>query len=112
MQPNRLGRNQGHRKALLRNQVVSLILNERLQTTDVKAKALRPVVEKMITLGKRGDLAARRQVAAYLNQPAAVKRLFEDVAPRYADRDGGYTRILKVGPRRGDAAPISLIELV
>lgn len=112
MKPNRLGRNQGHRKALLRNQVISLILNERIRTTDAKAKALRPIIEKMITLGKRGDLAARRQVAAYLNQPAAVKRLFEDVAPRYADRDGGYTRIVKIGQRRGDAAPISLIELV
>lgn len=112
MKPNRMGRNHGHRKALMRNLATSLILNDRIKTTDVKAKALRSVAEKMITLGKQGDLAARRRAAAYLNHPDAVKRLFEDIAPRYKDRDGGYTRILKVGVRRGDAAPISLIEWV
>lgn len=108
----RLGRDQGHRKALLRNQVASLILAGRIETTEAKAKAIRPLVEKMITLGKRGDLAARRQAAAFLNRPEAVQKLFDNVAPKYTDRQGGYTRILKVGPRRGDAAPMSLIELV
>lgn len=112
MKQSRLARNQGHRKSLIRNQVASLLLNGRIQTTETKAKAIGPVTEKMITLGKQGDLAARRQAAAFLNHPEAVKHLFEEVAPKYADRDGGYTRILRVGVRRGDAAPISRIELV
>lgn len=108
----RLSRPQGHRKALIRNQVASLFLHGRIKTTEVKAKAIQPVAEKLITLGKRGDLAARRQAAAYLNHPAAVKQLFEEIAPRYADRQGGYTRVLRVGVRRGDAAPLAMIELV
>lgn len=108
----RLSRSQGHRKSLIRNQVASLLLHGRIQTTEVKAKVIRPVAEKMITLGKQGDLAARRQAAAFLNHPEAVAKLFDEVAPKYAERKGGYTRILRVGLRRGDAAPISLIELV
>lgn len=112
MKPKKLGRNQGHRKALMRNLATSLILHDRIKTTDAKAKALRSVAEKMVTLGKQGDLAARRRAAAFLNHPGAVKRLFEEIAPRYKDREGGYTRILKLGVRRGDAAPVSLIEFV
>lgn len=99
-------------KSLIRNQVASLFLHGKIQTTDTKARVIGPVAEKLITLGKQGDLAARRQAAAYLNHPEAVKKLFEEVAPKYADRNGGYTRILRVGVRRGDAAPISRIELV
>lgn len=112
MKKARLAGRHGHRKSLIRNQVAALILNGRIRTTETRAKAIRPVAEKLITLGKQGDLAARRQAAAVLNHPAAVKHLFEEVAPKYAERDGGYTRILRVGVRRGDAAPISQIELV
>jgi large subunit ribosomal protein L17 len=109
---SRLASTHGHRKSLIRNQVAALILNGRIRTTETRAKAIRPVAEKLITLGKQGDLAARRQAAAVLNNPAAVKHLFEEVAPKYAERQGGYTRILRVGVRRGDAAPIAQIELV
>jgi large subunit ribosomal protein L17 len=108
----RLGRNQGHRKALLRNQVTSLIIHGRIQTTEAKAKAIQPLVEKMVTLGKRGDLAARRQAASFLNQPQAVSTLFESIAPKYEGRNGGYTRILKVGFRQGDSAEVAIIEFV
>lgn len=112
MKQARFGRDAGHRQALLRNLVTSVLLEERIQTTDTKAKAVRPLVEQMITLGKRGDLHARRQAAAFLGRPEAVEKLFDSIAPRYMERNGGYTRIIKVGPRRGDAAPISIIELV
>lgn len=112
MGQSKLGRRQGARKALLRSQVAALIHHGRIETTETKAKAIRPLAERMITLGKRGDLASRRQAAAFLNEPEAVKRLFNELGPKYADRNGGYTRILKLGPRRGDAAPMSLIELV
>lgn len=108
----KLGRTQGHRKALLRSLVASVVLNGRIETTEGKAKAAKPLVDKMITLGKRGDLHARRQAAAFLANPEAVKKLFEEVSPRYADRNGGYTRVLKLGPRQGDAAPMSILELV
>ena len=108
----KLGRTQGHRKALLRVLVASVLLHGRIETTEGKARAAKPLVDKMITLGKRGDLHARRQAAAFLNNPEAVRKLFEEVAPRYRDRNGGYTRLLKLGPRRGDAAPMSLLELV
>ncbi|HLS91586.1 MAG TPA: 50S ribosomal protein L17 [Limnochordia bacterium] len=108
----KLGRTQGHRKALLRSLVASVLLHGRIETTEGKARAAKPLVDKMITLGKRGDLHARRQAAAFLNNPEAVRKLFEEVAPRYRDRNGGYTRLLKLGPRRGDAAPMSLLELV
>ena len=112
MRLRKLGRASGHRKALLRNQVTSLVLHGRIETTEMKAKSIKPLADKMITLGKRGDLAARRQAAAFLLDPAAVKKLFDEVAPRYADRNGGYTRIIKTGVRRGDAAPMAIIEWV
>ena len=97
---------------LLRNQVTSLILNDKIETTEAKAKAIKPLVDKMVTLGKRGDLHARRQAAAYLLDPKAVQKLFNDIAPKYAERNGGYTRVIKTGSRRGDAAPMAVIEWV
>lgn len=112
MKRNKLGRTSSHRRALFRSLVTALILNGRIRTTDAKAKAIRPFADKMITLGKRGDLHARRQAAAFLREPAAVQKLFNEIAPRYAERNGGYTRVLKVDNRRGDAAPESIIELV
>ncbi len=112
MRLRKLGRRSGHRRALLRNQVTSLVLHGRIETTEAKAKSIKPLADKMVTLGKRGDLAARRQAAAFLLDPAAVKKLFDEVAPRYADRNGGYTRIIKTGVRRGDAAPLAIIEWV
>ncbi len=112
MKQNKLGRSSAQRRALFRSLVTSLILSGRIETTEAKAKAIRPFIDKMITLGKRGDLHARRQAAAFLLQPKAVQKLFDEVAPRYQERNGGYTRILKVGPRRGDAAEVSIIELV
>ncbi len=122
----KLGRTSSQRKAMLRDLTTDLIINERLQTTEARAKELRSVVEKMITLGKRGDLHARRQAAAYIRRELttttdeegnestiyALQKLFDDVAPRYTERQGGYTRIMKVGPRRGDGAPVVVIELV
>jgi len=97
---------------LLRNQVTSLILHDRIETTEAKAKAIKPLVDKMVTLGKRGDLHARRQAAAFLLDPKAVQKLFNDIAPKYADRNGGYTRVIKTGFRRGDAAPMAVVEWV
>ncbi|WP_108306000.1 50S ribosomal protein L17 [Metalysinibacillus jejuensis] len=122
----KLGRTSSQRKAMLRDLATDLIINERIETTEARAKELRSVVEKMITLGKRGDLHARRQAAAFIRRETvtttdeegnesttfALQKLFDDVAPRYTDRQGGYTRILKVGPRRGDGAPVVVIELV
>jgi large subunit ribosomal protein L17 len=108
----KLGRSQAHRDALLANQVVSLIEHSRIKTTLAKAKAVRPFAEKMLTLGKRGDLHARRLAVSYLGQRDAVKRLFEVVAPRAANRVGGYTRIIKLGPRQSDSAPMAYIEWV
>src|SRR5690625_3082519 len=114
----KLGRTTDSRIALLRNLTTDLILNERIETTEAKAKELRSSVEKMITLGKRGDLHARRQAEAFLynkkssDDEKALDKLFNDIAPRYEDRQGGYTRVLKLGPRRGDGAKMSLIELV
>ncbi|HBG09652.1 MAG: 50S ribosomal protein L17 [Limnochordia bacterium] len=112
MRLRKLGRRTGHRRALLRNQVTSLVLHGKIETTEAKAKSIKPLADKMVTLGKRGDLAARRQAAAFLLDPAAVKKLFDEVAPRYSDRNGGYTRIIKTGVRRGDAAPMAIIEWV
>ena len=97
---------------MLRNLVTSIILNDRVETTITKCKASRPIVEKMITLGKRGDVHARRQAASYLMTPAAVDRLFAVVAPRYATRNGGYSRIVRSGARKGDAAEMAFIELL
>ncbi|HHY20989.1 MAG TPA: 50S ribosomal protein L17 [Bacilli bacterium] len=116
----KLGRNSAARKALFRDLATDLIINEKIETTEAKAKELRSVVEKMITLGKRGDLHARRQAAAFIRKEVAneetgqdaVQKLFAEIAPRYEDRQGGYTRILKLGPRRGDGAPMVIIELV
>lgn len=122
----KLGRTSSQRKALLRDLATDLIINERIETTETRAKELRSVVEKMITLGKRGDLHARRQAAAFIRREVgtstdaegnestvfALQKLFDDVAPRYADRQGGYTRIMKLGARRGDGAPVVVIELV
>ena len=108
----KLGRTAEHRKALLANQVCSLIEHTRIKTTLAKAKAVRPFAEKMLTLGKRGTLHDRRNAIAYLHQPAAVKKLFEEIAPRSAGRSGGYTRIIKLGPRMSDSAPMAYLEWV
>jgi large subunit ribosomal protein L17 len=126
----KLQRTKSQRKALLRDLTTSLIVNGKIETTEARAKEVRRQAEKMITLGKRGDLASRRQAAAYIRdmidekklqsatsaeeivEQKAVKTLFDDVAPRFKNRNGGYTRILKLGQRRGDAAPIVLLELV
>lgn len=108
----KLGRNMGHRSAMLRNLATSLLKHERIETTEARAKELNAIAEKMITLGKQGDLAARRQAMGYLMEEDVVTKLFETIAPKYADRQGGYTRIMKVGFRRGDAAELVLIELV
>src|SRR5712672_2943558 len=98
----KLGRNTSHRRALLRNLVTSLIMVERLETTPAKAKAMRPHVEKMITLGKRGDLAARRRAGSYLMTKDAVSKLFDTIAPRFGDRNGGYLRIVRTAWQKGD----------
>lgn len=122
----KLGRTSSQRKAMLRDLTTDLIINERIVTTEARAKEIRSTTEKMITLGKRGDLHARRQAAAFVrNEVADVKeegedvvvvsalqKLFSDIAPRYAERQGGYTRIMKTAPRRGDAAQMVIIELV
>ena len=108
----KLGRDSAHRKALYSNLAGSLIEHGRIKTTVAKAKAVRPVAEKMITLGRRGDLAARRQALAYLRSNDIVHILFAEVAPRFTDRPGGYTRIVKVGPRAGDAAEMAYLEFV
>lgn len=108
----KLGRNTSHRRAVLRNLVTSVILTDRIETTITKCKATRPLIEKMITLGKRGTVHARRQAAAYLMTPESVDRLFATVAPRYGDRNGGYLRIVRTGARKGDAAEMAFIELL
>ncbi|HET9214236.1 MAG TPA: 50S ribosomal protein L17 [Gaiellaceae bacterium] len=108
----KLGRDSAHRKALYANLAGALIEHGRIRTTEAKAKEVRPIVEQMITLGKRGDLAAHRQAVAFLRSKAVAHTLFADVAPRFADRPGGYTRIVKLGPRQGDAARMAYLELV
>ncbi|NLM38234.1 MAG: 50S ribosomal protein L17 [Firmicutes bacterium] len=112
MNLRRLGRPMGHRKALFRSLVTELIKHEKIITTETKAKEIRALAEKMISLGKQGDLSARREVAKVIVDKAVVKKLFDEVATRYADRNGGYTRVVRIGPRRGDAAPMAVIELV
>lgn len=107
----KLGRNASHRKALMRNMAVSLFRHERIETTEAKAKVLRSFAERIITLAKRGDLHARRLVATDINDKQMVQKLFQDLGPRFAERNGGYTRVLKLGHRKGDAAPMALIEL-
>ena len=108
----KLGRNTSHRNALLRNLVTSVIIEERVETTVAKAKAVRPHVEKMITLGKKGDVHARRQALSFLRTDDAVRRLFDTVAPRYGDRQGGYLRIVRTGFQKGDGAEKAFIELL
>ena len=108
----RLGRTTSHRVAMFRNMVTSLLNSERITTTDAKAKELRSIADKMVTLGKRGDLHAMRQAASYIRDKKVVTKLFATIAPRYKDRNGGYTRIVKLGIRPGDNAPLSMIELV
>src|SRR5665213_1103444 len=108
----KLGRNTSHRRALLRNLVTSVIIEDRVETTIAKAKAVRPHVEKMITLGKKGDLHSRRQALSFLMTDKAVARLFDTVAPRYGDRQGGYLRIVRVGFQQGDGAEKAVIELL
>lgn len=108
----KLGRDSSARKALFRSMLTSLFQYERIETTEAKAKELRGLADKMITLAKRGDLHARRQVLAFILDEDIVTKLFSDIAPKYADRQGGYTRVIKLGVRKGDAAPVAIIELV
>lgn len=108
----KLGRNTAHRKAKLRNLVTDLLREGRISTTDTRAKEAGRIAEKMITLAKRGDLHARRQVLSFVYDETVVTKLFEEIAPKYAERNGGYTRILKLGPRRGDCAEVVFLELV
>lgn len=109
---NRLGRNTSHRKAMMRNMVTSFLNCEKITTTDARAKELRKLVEKLITLARRGDLHARRLALQFVRDSKTVAKLFDDIAPRYTDRPGGYTRIIKLGHRAGDNASLSMIELV
>jgi large subunit ribosomal protein L17 len=109
-QGRKLNRTSAHRKALFRNLVLALVKHERIKTTDAKAKELRRYADRMVTLGKRGDLAARRLAFSFMQSRDAVKRLFDEIAPRFKERNGGYTRVVKFGFRRGDAAPLSVIE--
>jgi large subunit ribosomal protein L17 len=109
-QGRKLNRTSAHRKALFRNLVLALVKHERIKTTDAKAKELRRYADRMVTLGKRGDLAARRLAFAFMQSRDAVKRLFDEIAPRFKERNGGYTRVIKFGFRRGDAAQLSIVE--
>jgi large subunit ribosomal protein L17 len=109
---SKLGRNPSHRRATLRNLVTNVIERERIHTTLARARAARPLVEHMITLGKRDSLHTRRQAAAFLLSPAAVKRLFGEIGPRFSERPGGYTRIVRAGFRHGDNAEVAILELV
>jgi len=108
----KLGRDSAHRRALYSNLAGALIEHGRIRTTEAKAKAVKPIAEQMITLGRRGDLAARRHALSYLRSKDVVHKLFDDVGPRFADRPGGYSRIIKLGPRQGDAADMVYLELV
>jgi large subunit ribosomal protein L17 len=108
----KLGRTSSHRQALMRNMVTSLLDHERIQTTDAKAKELRRIADRMITLGKRGDLHARRQALSVIRSKEVTAKLFDELADRYRERPGGYTRVMKLGQRHGDAASMSLIELL
>jgi len=109
---SKLGRQPAHRRATLRNLVTNLIEKERIQTTLLRAKAARPLAERMITLGKRDSLHARRQAAGFLMTPTATKKLFADLAPRFSDRAGGYTRIVRTGWRIGDGAELAILEFI
>ncbi len=108
----KLGRPTDHRKAMLRAMVTYLLENGQIETTVTRAKEVRSVAEKMITIGKNNDLHSKRQVLAYVTKESVAKKLFDEISPKYADRNGGYTRIVKIGPRRGDAAEMAIIQLV
>jgi large subunit ribosomal protein L17 len=108
----KLGRSASHRDAMMRNMVTSFLKEEKVVTTDMKAKLLKSLTDKMVTLGKQGDLHARRQVAMVVQDRTASKKLFEEISPRFQDRQGGYTRSVKIGNRHGDNAPISVVEFV
>lgn len=108
----KLGTDASHTRAMLRSLAAAILINERIKTTEARAKEVRTLVDRIITWGKRGDVHARRLALAELGDQALVKKVFDDIAPRCADRQGGYTRILKLGPRKGDAAPMVIIELV
>ena len=108
----KLGKTSEQRKALLRQQVTDLLENGKIETTFCRAKEVQPVVEKMITLGKKGNLAAYRRALAFITKEDVANKLFKEIAPKYADRNGGYTRLTRTGPRRGDAAEMAIIELV
>ena len=108
----KLGKTSAQRKALLRQQVTDLLENGKMETTFYRAKEVQPVVEKMITLGKKGNLAAYRKAMSYITKEDVVQKLFKEIAPKYADRNGGYTRVTRTGARRGDAAEMAVIELV
>ncbi|HEY8346838.1 MAG TPA: 50S ribosomal protein L17 [Symbiobacteriaceae bacterium] len=108
----KLGRDSSARKALFRSLVTALFDKERIETTEAKAREVQSIAEHYITLAKRGDLHARRQALAFIYDESVVKKLFDSIAPRYADRNGGYTRVIKTGVRRGDAAPMAILELV
>ena len=108
----KLGKTSAQRKALLRQQVTDLLENGKMETTFYRAKEVQPMVEKMITLGKKGDLAAYRRALAFITKEDVAHKLFKEIAPKYADRNGGYTRVIRTGARRGDAAEMAIIELV
>ena len=112
MSYRRLGLRSDHRRAMLRNSVTSLLDKEKITTTETRAKEIRKIAEKMITLGKRGDLHARRQAASYIMSETVVQKLFSDISDRYGERQGGYTRIIKTSFRKGDGAPMAIIELI
>ena len=108
----KLGRTTDHRKAMLRGMVTYLLENGQIETTVTRAKEVRAVAEKMITIGKNDDLHSKRQVYAYVTKESVAKKLFDEISPKYADKNGGYTQIVKIGPRRGDAAEMAIIKLV
>ena len=108
----KLGKTSAQRKAMLRQQVTDLLENGKMETTFFRAKEVQPMAEKMITLGKKGNLAAYRRAMSYITKEDVVQKLFKEIAPKYADRNGGYTRVTRTGPRRGDAAEMAVIELV
>ncbi|MCM1315959.1 MAG: 50S ribosomal protein L17 [Ruminococcus sp.] len=108
----KLGRTSDHRKAMLRGMVTFLLENGQIETTVTRAKEVRAVAEKMITIGKNNDLHSKRQVLSYVTKESVAKKLFDEISPKYADRNGGYTQIVKIGPRRGDAAEMAIIKLV
>jgi len=112
MAMRKLGRKSDHRKAMLRAMVTFLLENGKIETTVTRAKEVRSVAEKIITLGKKTDLHSKRQIFSYVTKESVSKKLFDEISPRYADREGGYTRIVRIGPRRGDAAEMAILELV